>query len=137
MASKFGMREIKIADKPEMLRIRSNELEVIEEQMGIGVFFLLQDRKSLGVRLTKAILFAGLQKDRAKSRTPWTPSIAGDLLDEHLESGGAHQDILGPGFECLLDHFPDLRKAAEEAQANEAAESDENPPKASSPIADS
>lgn len=125
--AKFGTRTLNIAGNDEVFVMKSNELAILEDEMGIGVLFLLNNKKNIGFRLARSMLYAGLIRSRQKAKEPWTPQHAGELLDTHTDKhGGSFMDVYMVGADCISDHFP--KDKEDDDGSEEVAEGNENPP---------
>lgn len=127
---KFGIRYQDVAGNQEKFEIKSNGVALLEDEIGVGAEFIFSNLRGYGVKLTRTVLYAALYESKVKKREPWTPQLAGKLLDEHIEKGGSHQEILYSGMQCVSDHFPNMKKIMEtvDSEEGEDPKEAENPP---------
>lgn len=90
------------------LKLRANQLAVLEERMGMGPRDMLT---SPGIRLAREIIYVGYLHQQVKG---WNPFQAGNVFDDLSDCGAGYSDVCEPFARLLLKSMPEARRFLEE-----------------------
>lgn len=93
------------------LRLKSEELALMEEMLGMGLRDVLS--KS-GIRTAIVGIYVGRSAAMKAKGIPWTKGIAARHLDEHTDAGGSWTDVQSLVMQGILNQVPELAASVAE-----------------------